>query len=405
VSAIGSILYLNHGLTKPLDPRVARVMAALLEESARDACLPPADTEVARQVLAQARQRVAELAGASPEEVLFTSGATEANNLALKGSGLGPGDEILVGATEHSSVQHPARTLEKHGVRLRWIPVDRQGRIDPAWVEGEIDSSTRLVAVMAANNETGTLHPIGEIGRLCRAAGVRFLVDAAAAAGQIPLEAQRWGADLLSLSAHKLGGPRGVGALVVREGVRLFPLIEGGVQEGGRRGGTENLPGIAGFGEAASLALRGLAERAASLGRWRDRLWRELNARVQGLIRHSAAAESLPGHLSFSAPGAEGEALQLGLWGRGVAASSGSECYAHAGKPSHVLRAMGVSKTLAQCSLLFSVGEEFEERDIERAAVALAEVAGRLRALSPDAPEEELRLAQERLSREERARS
>ncbi|MGH7752094.1 MAG: cysteine desulfurase family protein, partial [Gemmatimonadales bacterium] len=334
MSAIGSILYLNHGLTRPLDSKVARVMAVLLEESARDSSLLPADTGLAQQVLEEARLRVAALAGAVPEEVLFTSGATEANNLALKGSGLAPGDEILVGATEHSSVQHPARTLEKQGVRLRWIPVDRQGRVDPAWVESEIGPSTRLVAVMAANNETGTLQQVGQIGSVCRAAGVRFLIDAAAAAGQMPLEARRWGADLLSLSAHKLGGPRGVGALVARQGVRLLPLIEGGVQEGGRRGGTENLPGIAGFGEAAALALRGLAERAGRLGRWRDRLWRALNTRVQGLVRHSGATEALPGLLSFSVPGAEGEALLIGLWSRGVAASSGSACYAHAGKPS-----------------------------------------------------------------------
>ena len=383
---LGRSLYLSHGLTRPLDPRVARLMAGLLQESPRDPSLLPSDSVVAERVLEEARSRVAALAGAEAEEVLFTSGATEANNLALKGSGLQPGDEILVGSTEHLSVQHPARTLEKLGARLRWIPVDGEGRVDPGWVVQAIGPATRLVAVMAANHETGTLQPLEDIGRICRERGVRFLVDAAAAAGQLPLDARAWGADLLSLSAHKFAGPRGVGALVVRRGLRLLPLIEGGVQEGGRRSGTENLYGIAGMGEAAELARRDMERRAERVGRLRDRLWEEIQSLVPGAARHGSTRHSLPGHLSFCVPGAEGEALVLGLWRRGVVASSGSACFAHAGKPSHVLRAMGVSDELALCSILFAVGEEMEEEDIGWAAAATAEVAARLRLVSAASP-------------------
>jgi len=357
-------------------------MASFLEESPHDPALLPADIEIAERVLEQARGSVAALAGAEPEEVVFTSGATEANNLALKGSGLGPGDEILVGATEHSSVQYPARTLEKQGVRVVWIPVDGGGRVDPAGVARALTPATRLVAVMAANPETGTLQPVEAIGARCRERDVRFLVDAAAAAGQVPVQARAWNADYVSLSAHKFGGPRGVGALVVREGVRLLPLIEGGVQEGGRRGGTENLAGIAGMGEAAGIARGEGARRSARLAGMRDRLWEGVRARVGDVARHGDPEHCLPGHLSLSFAGAEGEALLVGLWRRGVIASSGSACFAHARKPSYVLRAMGVSDALAQCSLLFTLGEELDESAIERVAEATAEVVARLRRVS-----------------------
>ncbi len=382
MASFDRILYFNHGLTRPLDPRVARSVAGLLEESPHDPTALPVDTALAERVLAEARARLAALAGAQEEEILFTSGATEANNLALKGSALAPGEEILVGATEHSSVQHPARSLEKQGVRLRYIPVGGDGRADPEWLRREIGPRTRLVALMAANPETGTLQPIGEIGSVCRERGVRLLVDAAAAAAQVPIEAHAWQADFLSLSAHKFAGPRGAGALVVRRGVRVQPLIEGGVQEGGRRAGTENLLGIAGMGEAAALALREGPRRRERLGALRARLWSALQAGIPDLVRLGSPAHCLPGHLAVAVPGAEGEALLMGLWRRGVIASSGSACFAHAGKPSYVLRAMGVADDLAQSSILFALGEELSQEDVDRAAAITADVAQRLRGVS-----------------------
>jgi len=378
-------LYLNHGLSKPLAQRVARAMATLLEESAVDPTLLPVDSGVAEASLAHARDRVAALVGARPQEVLFTSGATEANNLAIKGIGLEPGDEILVGATEHTSVQYPARTLEKHGIRVRWIPVQQDGRIDPGAIETALGDASRLVAVAAAEPETGTLQQVEEIARCCRARGVPLLVNAAAAAGHVPIDVNSAGIDLLSLSAHKMGGPRGVGALVAREGLRVLPLIEGGVQEGGRRGGTENLMGIAGFGEAAGLAQRHLTDRAGRLRFLRERLWNSIRERVNECVRHGNVDFCLPGHLSMSFPGAEGESLLMGLWRRGIVASSGSACFAHAGKPSYVLRAMGVSEPLAQCSILFSLGEELLDTDIDRIAEATKDVVGRLRRVSATA--------------------
>ncbi len=376
------MIYLNHGLSRPLDRRVGRAMAAFLEESANDPTLLPVDTGVAEAALENARQRVAALAGVDSAQVLFASGATEANNLAIKGLGLGAGDEILIGATEHTSVQYPARTLQKQGVKLRWLPVDHEGRLDPGEVKRRIGARTRLVAVCAAEPETGTLQPVEEIGAVCRGRGVALLVDAAAAAGQIPLEPHAWGADLLSLSAHKFAGPRGVGALIVRPGQRLWPLIEGGVQEGGRRGGTENLTGIAGMGEAAALALRDGARRSRRLRDLRDRLWEAIRRRIPGSVRHGCPGHCLPGHLSLSFPGAEGEALLLGLWRRGIVASSGSACFAHTRKPSYVLRAMGVSEARAQCSVLFTLGEELQECDIETIASVTADTVNHLRGLS-----------------------
>jgi cysteine desulfurase len=366
---------LDQGLTPPLDRRVAKVMAAALEDSVRGG-------EAVAAALGTARAQVAALLGAAPEEIVFTSGATEANNLALKGIGLAAGDEILLATTEHSSVLHPAQSLARQGIRLEWIEVDRQGRVDPGAVRRRIGPRTRLAAVMAANNETGAMQPVAELGAACREARVHLLVDAAAAAGVAPIDSRAWGADFISISAHKMGGPPGAGALFVRQGTRLLPLIEGGVQEGGRRGGAENVIGIAGLGEAASLAKRGMRERAALLRRLRDRLWEEIRARIPDAVRHGSPEASLPGHLSLSIPGAEGEALALGLRGRGVGASTGSDCAAHAGKPSHVLVAMGVSAALARCSLAFVVGEDLSEDEIVRAASATAEVAVRLRSLA-----------------------
>jgi cysteine desulfurase len=370
-----SIINLRQGQTRPLDPRVARAVAAALEGST-------SGDEVAADLLDSARGRVASLLGALPEEIIFTSGATEANNLALKGIGLAAGDEILVARTEHTSVLYPARSLEKMGIGLGWIEVDRQGRVDPQDLRRRLGPRTRLVAVMAANNETGTLQPVAEIGAVCREAGVSLLADAAAAAGVAPIRAHDAGADFISVSSHKMGGPPGAGALFFREGVRLLPLLEGGIQEGGRRGGSENLPGIAGFGEAAAIAQHGLEERAARMRLLRDRLWAEIRARIPGAVRHGSPEASLPGHLSISIPGAEGEALTLGLRRRGVAASTGSDCASHAGKPSHVLLAMGVGEELARCSLAFVAGGHLSEDEITRAAAATAEAAERLRSVS-----------------------
>jgi cysteine desulfurase len=366
---------LNQGLARPIEPLAARAMADAIA-----GCLP--GSEASEAILEAARARVAALVGALPDEIIFTSGATEANNLAIKGSGLVAEDEILVAETEHLSVLHPARALGGQGVRVEWIGVDRDGRVDPDEVRRRIGPRTRLVAVMAANNETGAVQPVAEIGAVCRSAGARFLVDAATAAGVMAIDAAAWGADFISISARKIGGAAGAGALYARRETRLLPLIEGGVQEGGRRAGAQNLIGIAGLGAAATLAAEGIEARSARLRRLRDRLWGEIQERIPDAVRHGHPDRSLPGHLCVSIPGAEGEALALGLRVRGVEASTGSDCAAHAGKPSHVLLAMGAGVDLARSSLAFVVGEELSEDDISRAASAVAEVTARLRALA-----------------------
>ncbi len=353
-------IYLDHNATAPLGPEVREAMLPFLGPPANPSSAHREGAR-ARSALETARAEVAALVGAAPAEIVFTSGATEANNLALRGTAAGLG--IVTTAIEHASVLETARAL---GAPLSVVPVDREGRVDAGQVVAACDAATRLVSVGLANGEVGSLAPVAAITAGLRGNGVLVHSDAAQAAGRLPLDVAALGVDLLSLSAHKLGGPAGVGALWLRRGVELAAQTTGGSQERGRRAGTENVAAIVGFGVAAARARAALAANAAAAARLVERLWTGLRTRVPGVVRNGPAdGPRLPNTLNVSFPGAAGESLLVLLDLAGVAVSLGSACAAGAAEPSHVLLAMGRDRDAARSGVRFSVGPSTTAADID----------------------------------------
>jgi len=382
------LVYLDHNATTPVDPRVLDAMLPFFRDAWGNASSLHAAGRPARRAVEAAREAVARLVGAAdPAEVVFTSGATESDNLALRGvADLDPGCHVVTTAVEHPAVLATCDALEARGHRVTRLGVDRDGRLDLRALEAAIGPDTRLVSVMFANNETGVVFPVGEVGRLCRARGVLFHCDATQAVGKLPVDMTAAGIDLLSLSGHKLGGPKGVGALVVRRGVRLRPQQTGGHQERGRRGGTENVPGVVGLGEAARLAAERLAAAApAGVAALRDRLEAGILGAVPRVEVNGAGAERLPNTTNLTLHGVDGEGLLLALDLEGIAASSGSACAAGSLDPSHVLLAMGLPREAVQASLRLSLGFGTTGEDVDRVLEALPGAVERLRAMAPTA--------------------
>jgi cysteine desulfurase len=381
-------VYLDHHATTPVDPRVVQAMLPYFTELyGNPSGRQHAFGEEADRAVQQARASVAALVGAAAADIVFTSGATESDNLAVKGIARAAGKGHLVVTTiEHSAVLEPCRTLEREGFAVTRVPVEAAGIVSVDEVASALRPETILVSVMAANNEVGTVQPIAEIGRLCRARGIPFHTDAVQAAGRIPVDVEAWGADLMSLSAHKMYGPKGVGALYVRKGrqprLRLQPQMEGGGQEKGLRSGTLNVPGIVGFGAAAAIANAALhegeAERIAAL---RDRLLAGLESRIEGIELNGAREPRLPGNLHLSIPRAEAETLILSLGGR-IAISSGAACAEAGGKGSHVLRALGLGDERVYTALRFGVGRFNTAEEIDSAVHALAQAVASARGRS-----------------------
>ena len=333
-----------------------------------------------------ARAQVARLIGANTEEIIFTGSGTESNNFAIKGLALAQqnkGKHVVVSAIEHFSVLHSARTLEKWGFELSLVPVDKYGVVDPEDVRKSLKKDTVLVSIMHANNEVGTIEPIREIADITRERNIIFHTDAIATAGTVPVDVKELGVDALSLAGNQFYGPKGVGALWVRKGVRLIPLLDGGVQEGGRRAGTENIPAIVGLGKAAELAKANMTARMEHLSQLRDRLLMELPAKIDHVVVTGHPQHRLPGNASFCVEFIEGEAMLMLLNSQGVAVSSGSACTSRALKASHVLIAMGLPHTLAQGSLLFSFGIDNTSEDIDYVLQVLPPIVDRLRQMSP----------------------
>ena len=355
-------VYLDHIAATPLLPEVREAMRPYLEEAFGNPQSLHAAGREAQEAVEAARGDVAALVGARADEIYFTASGTEANNFALKGLALGQqakGRHLVVSAIEHSSVLNSVKALERQGFSATLVPVDRDGRVDPADVAKALTKDTVLVSVMTANSEVGTIEPVAEIAALCRDRGVLVHTDAVAAAGSVPLDVKALGVDALSLAGDQFYGPKGSAALFVRKGVRILPLVDGGIQEGGRRGGTENVPAIAGMGAAARSAARDMAARAAALVPLRDRLLEELPRRIEHVVVTGSRTDRLPHHASFCVEFIEGEAMLLFLDMKGVAASSGSACTSKALKASHVLLAMGLDHATAQGSLVFSlVGDD-----------------------------------------------
>ncbi len=378
-------VYLDHAATTPCDKRVLAAMQPFLGEHYGNASSQHWQGGVARAAVEAARRQVAALIGADREEIVFTSGGTEANNLAWQGvarAWRSKGNHIITSSVEHHSVMKTAEWLEKEGWEVTYLPVDEYGLVSPKEVERAITEKTVLVSVMHANNEVGTIQPIEEIGRLTRARKIYFHTDAVQTAGTVPVDVERLGVDLLSLSAHKFYGPKGVGALYVKKGIFLQPLLHGGDQESRRRAGTENVAGIVGLGEAARLAPQWLKERDR-LKALRDRLIKGILSGASGIKLNGHPVRRLPGNVNVSVEYIEGESMVLHLDAAGVAASSGSACSSSDLRPSHVLLAMGLSHKLAHGSLRFSLGKDTTEREIDRVLTVLPGVIGRLRAISP----------------------
>ncbi len=379
-------VYLDNTATTRLLPEVSEAMMPYLGDSFGNPSSLHDWGDAAREALEVARGQVASLIGADPDEIIFTASGTESNNLAVKGLALAQqkrGKHVVVSAIEHFSVLHSARTLRKWGFEISEVPVDRDAVVDPDDVRRALRDDTVLVSVMHANGEVGTVEPIREIAAIARERNVSFHTDAVATAGTMPLKVTELGVDALSLAGNQFYGPKGVGALWVRKGVRVMPLLDGGIQEGGRRAGTEDVPAIAGLGKAAELAGAYMAERTERLVPLRDRLLKELPNRIKHVVLTGHPQSRLPGHASFCIEFIEGESMLMLLNSRGIAVSSGSACTSRALKASHVLIAIGMSHELSQGSILLTLGIDNTDQDIDYFLEALPEAVDKLRQMSP----------------------
>ncbi len=382
-------IYFDNNSTTRTDPRVVEAMLPFFTEYYGNAASRTHSFgHKAEEAVEQARQQIATLIGASPKLIVFTSGATESDNLALKGVAAmyrRKGNHLITVCTEHKAVLDPCKRLQREGFEVTFLPVDRDGRISPEQVADALTEKTILVSVMAANNEIGTLQPIAAIGRLCKERGVLFHTDAAQAGGKIPLDVEALGVDLMSLSAHKMYGPKGVGALYVRRQgphVRLEPLFDGGGHERGMRSGTLPVPSVVGFGKACELCQAEMSAESERLFALRERLRRSIQERLSDTLLNGHATERLPGNLNLSFAYVQGEALMMAM--RNVAVSSGSACTSASVEPSYVLRALGVSDDLAHSSIRFGLGRFNTAEEVDFVIAEVVRHVERLRALSPD---------------------
>ncbi len=374
-------VYLDHAATTPVDPRVLAAMLPFFSEKAGNASSVHGFGQEARAAVDEARAEVAACIGARPSEIVFTSGATESDNLAVLGIALAReeyGRHIVTTVIEHHAVLEACRFLESRGCAVTYIPVDRRGVVDPDEVRRALRPETVLVSVMSANNEIGTIQPIAEIGRVTRERGIPLHSDAAQMVGSAPVNVDDLGVDLLSLSAHKRYGPKGIGALYVRTGTPLVPVQRGGSHERGRRGGTENVPGIVGFGAALRIAREVMEEERARLSGLRDRLIRKALS-LPGAHLNGDPERRLPNNVNLSFEGTDSQSLVMGLDLHGVASSSGSACTSGSMEPSHVLLALGLPPDLAAGAVRLTLGRATTDDDVSHALDALRDVLSHLR--------------------------
>jgi len=375
-------IYVDHGATTPTDPRVVEAMLPFFTEKFGNASSVHRFGQEAREAVDRSREIIASAIGASPQEVVFTSGATEADNFAVLGAAWaneGRGRHIITSAVEHHAVLEPCRFLESRGFAVTYLPVDPTGRVDPDDARRAIRDDTILISVMHANNEIGTLEPVAEIGRLARERGILMHTDATQSVGILPVNVDALSVDLLSMSAHKRYGPKGVGALYIRKGSRVARVQHGGAHERNRRAGTENVAGIVGFGAAVAIALETMADEASRLRRLRDRLGDGL-ARIDGARLNGHPTERLPGTVNVSFEAADSESILLALDLQGVAASSGSACTSGSLEPSHVLAAIGLPPELAAGTVRFTLGRGNTDQDVDDLLAMMPDILRALRA-------------------------
>ena len=379
-------VYLDNAATTKLIPEVLNEMLPYMTEIYGNPSSPHYFGQQAGIGVDKARQQVAKAINASADEIIFTSGGSEADNTAIRGIAeryKSRGKHIITTAVEHHAVLHTCQLLEKQGYEVTYLPVDEYGMVTVDQVSEAMRPDTVLVTVMFANNEVGTIMPISEIGQLCREKGVFFHTDAVQAVGHVPIDVKAMNIDMLSMSAHKFHGPKGIGALYVRKGVIVPALIVGGAQEKNRRAGTENVPGIVGMGKAIELACDGLEEKGRKMMLLRDKLIREIPLRIPEVKLNGHPEKRLPNNVNFSIKYIEGESILLMLDLNGIAASSGSACTSGSLDPSHVLLAMGLTHEVAHGSVRMTLCDETTEEDIDYVLEVLPKVAARLRKMSP----------------------
>ena len=380
-------VYMDHAATTPVREEVLEAMLPYFTGTFGNASSIHTCGQEARKAVEDARNTVADCIDADPTEIYFTSGGTEGNNMAVKGAARAyekRARHIVTSQIEHHSVLNCFRELEDREFSSSYLPVDGDGLVDPESLREALTPDTTLVSVTLANSETGTVQPIDDLADIARQRGIAFHTDAVQAVGKMPVDVNRLNVALLTISAHKLYGPKGVGALYSRKGTRIAPLLHGGYQERNRRAGTENVPGIVGFARAIELACSDAAAESARLAALRDRLEVGIKERIDLVRTNGSVASRLPNMLNMSFECAEGEALLIGLDMKGIAVSTGSACTSGSVEPSHVLRAMGVTPTTAHASIRFSLGRDNTQEDVDYVLGALPEVVERLRRVSPD---------------------
>src|SRR5580692_3274049 len=376
-------IYLDNNATTPVLPEVLEAMRPYFGENFGNASSIHHHGQETRAAVERARDSVASLLGCRPAEIVFTSGGTEGDNLAIAGL-TNAGDHVITSSIEHHAVLHACKHLEEIGCEVTYVPVDGRGLVDPDDVRRALRSNTKLISIMMANNETGVVQPVEGIGEIAAEADVYFHTDAVQAAGKVPIDVNRIGCDLLSISGHKIHGPQGVGSLCVRKGLRLQPLFYGGRHERSRRAGTENVPGIVGLGKAAQIAKesldRGDDKKMAVM---RDRLQQGILAQIEDAAVNGDGAARVPNTCNIHFDHIDGEAMVIALDLKGLAVSTGAACSSGAVEPSHVLVAMGLRADQARASIRFSLGKQTVAEDIDVALALVAETVARLRELSP----------------------
>ena len=379
-------IYMDHAAATPVRKEVVEAMFPYFaDEFGNPSSVHGMGSEI-KLVMEEQREKVAKLIGAKPKEIIFTSSGAEANNLAIKGSALAnkkKGKHIIISAIEHHSVLNSARFLERMDFEVTFLPVDEYGLVDPERLSRAIRPGTTVVSIMHANNEIGTIEPISELSAICRERRIVFHTDAVATVGNIPVDVNELNVDLLSLSGVSLGAPKGIGALYFRENLRLVPLIHSGIQESGRRGGTENIPAIVGLGKASELAIKELRDKGKYLKELRDLLVAGINERIEHIKYTGHPKKRLPGHASFCIEAIEGEALLFMLNQQGIYTSTGSACASKVLKTSPVLVAIGIPADLAQGSIVFTLNSDNQVEEIEYALEKLPVAVEKLRSISP----------------------
>lgn len=382
-------IYLDHAATTPVHPDVLEVMSPFFMEEYGNASSIHRFGRNARLAIDQARETIATLLNAEPKEVYFTSGGTEGDNLSIKGVAgalRDKGNHIITSQIEHEAVLNTCKYLEKNGCTVTYLPVDKYGMMDLDDLDKAITRKTILISIMHANNEVGTIQPVAEIGAIAHQRGILFHTDAVQSVGKLPVDVEALNVDLLAMSGHKFYGPKGVGALFIRKGVKIQPLVHGGHHEDWRRAGTENVPGIVGMAKALEICQKEMEVEAKKVGRLRDTLQRGIQNTIEDVRVNGHPTERLPSFLSACFQALEGEALILSLDLKGVAASTGSACSSGSLEPSHVLKAMGVAIEIAHGSARFTLGRGNTQEDIDYVLEVLPEIVERLRSMSPLRP-------------------